>query len=136
MAAGDKIYSAEGAETSITGEREERNPAGTGKEVVLSSDSSKPPPKKKNRGWRAMPFILGNEAFERLATLGLVANFMEYLMREFHMTQVTAANINNIWGGVSNFAPLLGAFISDAYTGRYKAIAFASFADVLEIGTW
>ncbi|KAJ4711254.1 NRT1/PTR family protein 2.2 [Melia azedarach] len=131
MAAGEKKYSEEAGGPSTAEREESNNPAGTGKEVVSSSDSSKPPPKKKHRGWRAMPFILGNETFERLATLGLVANFMVYLMREFHMTQVTAANIINIWGGVSNFAPLLGAFISDAYTGRYKAIAFASFADIL-----
>ncbi|KAJ4711256.1 NRT1/PTR family protein 2.2 [Melia azedarach] len=130
MAAGDKICSEEAGGPS-TAEREERNPAGTGKEVVSSSDSSKPPPKKKHRGWGAMPFILGNETFERLATLGLAANFMVYLMREFHMTQVTAANVINIWGGVSNFAPLFGAFISDTYAGRYKTIAFASFADLL-----
>ncbi|EEF42210.1 nitrate transporter, putative [Ricinus communis] len=86
-------------------------------------------------GWRAMPYILGNETFERLATFGLLANFMVYLMKEFHMEQVTAANIINIWSGLTNFAPLLGAFISDAYVGRFRTIAFASCAAFLGMVT-
>lgn len=73
----------------------------------------------------------GNETFERLATFGLLANFMVYLMRVFHLEQVTAANVLNIWSGVTNFAPLVGAFISDAYVGRFKTIAFASCAAFL-----
>jgi dipeptide/tripeptide permease len=73
----------------------------------------------------------GNETFERLATFGLLANFMVYLMRVFHLEQVTAANVINIWSGVTNFAPLVGAFISDAYVGRFKTIAFASCAAFL-----
>ncbi|MBA0776317.1 hypothetical protein Gotri_011323 [Gossypium trilobum] len=38
-------------------------------------------------GWRAIPFVLGNETFERLASYGLMANFMVYLQREYHMNQ-------------------------------------------------
>ena len=70
----------------------------------------------------------GNETFERMASVGLLANFMVYLTRELHMDQVSAANILNLWFGVSNFAPLLGAFISDSYVGRFSTIAFGSFA--------
>ncbi|KAJ6356150.1 hypothetical protein OIU78_004288 [Salix suchowensis] len=90
---------------------------------------------KKPGGWRAMPFILGNETFERLATFGLLANFMVYLMKVFHLEQVSAANILNIWSGATNFAPLVGAFISDAYVGRFKTIAFASCAALLGMVT-
>lgn len=74
---------------------------------------------------------VGNETFERLATIGLLANFMVYLLKEYHMNQTSAANILNIWGGVTNFAPLLGAFISDTYIGRFKTITFASIAAIL-----
>ncbi|KAJ4711248.1 NRT1/PTR family protein 2.2 [Melia azedarach] len=99
---------------------------------VSSDIDSKPAKaKKKHGGWKAIPYILGNETFERLATLGLSANFMVYLIREFHLSQSSAANVLNIWGGVTNFAPLIGAFISDAFAGRFKTIAFASFASFL-----
>lgn len=73
----------------------------------------------------------GNETFERLAAFGLLANFMVYLTREYHMEQVTASNMIYIWSGVTNFAPLVGAFISDAYVGRFRTIAFASVASLL-----
>ncbi|XP_044492629.1 protein NRT1/ PTR FAMILY 2.13-like [Mangifera indica] len=94
------------------------------------SDSKKAA-KKKPGGWKSMPFILGNETFERLATFGLVANFTVYLVNELFLEQVVAVNIMNIWTGITNFAPLLGAFISDAYVGRFKTIAFSSFASLL-----
>ncbi|OMO51660.1 Proton-dependent oligopeptide transporter family [Corchorus capsularis] len=99
---------------------------------VLSSSSSYTKQKqKKPGGWKAMPYILGNETFERFASVGLLANFMVYLMREFHMDQVSASNVLNIWHGITNFAPLVGAFISDAYAGRFKTILVASFASLL-----
>lgn len=73
----------------------------------------------------------GNETFERLAVFGLFANFMVYMTRELHLDQVYASNIFNIWFGMANFAPLIGAFISDAYVGRFRTIAFASFGSLL-----
>ncbi|KAB1220729.1 Protein NRT1/ PTR FAMILY 2.13 [Morella rubra] len=95
--------------------------------VLADSNASQ----KKPGGWKAMPFIIGNESLERLASFGLLANFMVYLTRELHMDQVMASNIINIWSGVTNFAPLVGAFVSDAYVGRFRTIAFASFASLL-----
>ncbi|KAH6770685.1 nitrate transporter 1.7 [Perilla frutescens var. hirtella] len=79
-------------------------------------------------GWKAMPFVLGNETFERLASIGMVANFMVFLLTEFNMDQVLASNVLNIWSGITNFAPLLGAYISDAHLGRFTTIAYATFS--------
>ncbi|KAF5746618.1 putative nitrate transporter [Tripterygium wilfordii] len=90
---------------------------------------------RKPQGWKAMPFILGNETLERLASYGMLANFMVYLLTFFHMNQAPAANLINIWMGVTNFTPLLGAFISDALIGKFKTIAFASFASLLGLIT-
>ncbi|KAL3654185.1 hypothetical protein CASFOL_003866 [Castilleja foliolosa] len=93
-------------------------------------DEIKPAAQKQRKpgGWKSMPFILGNETFERLAAIGLVANFMVFLMKVFYMDQVMASNVINVWTGVSNFSPLIGAFISDAFLGRFKTIAYATFA--------
>ncbi|KAL8150183.1 hypothetical protein V2J09_019991 [Rumex salicifolius] len=73
----------------------------------------------------------GNETFERLASFSLLANFMVYLKREYGMDQVSASNLIFIWSAVSNFAPVLGAFFSDACFGRFPVIAFSSFAGFL-----
>ncbi|KAG0456215.1 hypothetical protein HPP92_024003 [Vanilla planifolia] len=91
--------------------------------------------KRKPSGWKCMPYIIGNETFEKLAGAGLVANFTVYLIREFHMEQVKAANVLNIFFGTTNFAPLVGAFFSDAYVGRFKTLAFSSVASFLGMVT-
>uniref|UniRef100_A0A7N0VID3 Nitrate transporter n=1 Tax=Kalanchoe fedtschenkoi TaxID=63787 RepID=A0A7N0VID3_KALFE len=90
--------------------------------------------RRKPGGWKSIPYILGNETFERLATFGVLANFQVYLQTQFHMTLVAATNLINIWSGCANFAPLLGAFISDAYLGRFRTVAFASIASLLGMG--
>ncbi|KAJ4974717.1 hypothetical protein NE237_007891 [Protea cynaroides] len=86
---------------------------------------------RKHAGWKTMPYILGNETFQRLASDGLLMNFMLYLLKEFHMDQISAINIINIWSGTANFSPLVGAFICDAYLGRFRTLAFASCASFL-----
>lgn len=71
------------------------------------------------------------ESFERLATIGLLANFTVFLMTVFHMTQVSSSYLIYIWSGIGNFAPLIGAYISDAHIGKFWVIAFASFASLI-----
>ncbi|KAI0516369.1 hypothetical protein KFK09_009042 [Dendrobium nobile] len=100
--------------------------------------SPSPPPeemaekqKRKHSGWKCMPYIIGNETFEKLAGAGLLANFTVYLVSEFHMEQVKAANVVNIFFGTTNFAPLIGAFLSDAYAGRFNTLAFSSVISFL-----
>ncbi|CAN1852528.1 Protein NRT1/ PTR FAMILY 2.13 [Linum perenne] len=78
-----------------------------------------------------MPYILGNEICEKIATVGLSANLMVYLVREYHMEQAKAAVVLNVWYGFTNFLPVVGAFISDAYIGRFKTIVVAAFAQLL-----
>lgn len=56
---------------------------------------------------------------------------MVYLQDEFHMKQVFATNVVNIWSGTTNFAPLFGAFLSDTYLGRFRTLAYASIASLL-----
>ncbi|XP_061995116.1 protein NRT1/ PTR FAMILY 2.13-like [Rosa rugosa] len=91
--------------------------------------------RRKPGGWKAISFVLANDTLERLATFGLLANFMVYLTREMHLDQVSASNIIYIWSGLTNFAPLLGAFVSDSYVGRFRAIAFGSFSLLLGMAT-
>ncbi|XP_057777090.1 protein NRT1/ PTR FAMILY 2.13 [Salvia miltiorrhiza] len=99
-------------------------------------DEAKPSQKQRTPGgWKAMPFVLGNETFERLATIGLLANFMVFLLTQFHMDQVLASNVMNIWMGVTNFAPLIGAYISDAHLGRFRTIAYATFSAIMGMVT-
>lgn len=74
-----------------------------------------------------------NEAFERVASLGLIANMILYLSREYNMETTEASNTLFIWSAVTNFTPVIGAFIADSYTGRYQMVGFGSIATLLVI---
>ncbi|RID53561.1 hypothetical protein BRARA_G00946 [Brassica rapa] len=104
-------------------------------EVLENAKNPNNSPERKRGGWISISFILGNETLERMGTIGLSANFMAYLTNVFHMKLVDASNVFNLWLGLSNLAPLLGAIISDAYAGRFKTIAYASFFSLLGLMT-
>ncbi|TVU45647.1 hypothetical protein EJB05_05138 [Eragrostis curvula] len=94
-------------------------------------DGHPPRPAVKYYGWKAMPFIIGNETFEKLGTLGTSANLLVYLTQVFHMRSVDAATLLNGLNGTTSLAPIIGAFLSDAYLGRYLALAIASVASLI-----
>ncbi|XP_031372240.1 protein NRT1/ PTR FAMILY 2.9-like isoform X2 [Punica granatum] len=85
----------------------------------------------KYRGVRAMPFVIGNETFEKLGTLGTASNLLVYLTSVFNMKSITATNLVNIFNGTINLATLVGAFLCDTYFGRYKTLGFASISSFL-----
>uniref|UniRef100_A0A0E0GI77 Major facilitator superfamily (MFS) profile domain-containing protein n=1 Tax=Oryza nivara TaxID=4536 RepID=A0A0E0GI77_ORYNI len=82
-------------------------------------------------GWKVMPYVIGNETCERLGTIGTTANLLVYLTTVFHIPSAAAATLLNVFSGTSNLAPLLGAFLCDAYLGRYATLAAASIASFL-----
>ncbi|XP_057952120.1 protein NRT1/ PTR FAMILY 2.9-like [Malania oleifera] len=89
------------------------------------------PTEVKYRGVKAMPFVIGNETFEKLGTIGTSSNLLVYLTTVFNMKSITATTLVNTFNGTTNFSPLLGAFLCDTYFGRYKTLGFASVASFL-----
>ncbi|KAI8556852.1 hypothetical protein RHMOL_Rhmol05G0287800 [Rhododendron molle] len=89
-----------------------------------TTDFRKNPAIKKETGsWKACPYILGNECCERLAYYGINTNLVNYLKFQLNQTSVAAvSNVTN-WSGTCYVTPLLGAFLADAYLGRYWTIA-------------
>ncbi|GMH01334.1 hypothetical protein Nepgr_003173 [Nepenthes gracilis] len=88
-------------------------------------------PKPNYRGVKAMPFVIGNETFEKLGTIGTITNLLVYLTTVFNMKSITATNAVNIFNGSANVATLLGAFLCDTYFGRYKTLGFACVSSFL-----
>ncbi|CAN8292516.1 unnamed protein product [Cochlearia groenlandica] len=80
------------------------------------------------RGWKVMPFIIGNETFEKLGIVGSSSNLIIYLTTVFNMKSITAATVVNIYGGTSNFGTIIAAFLCDSYFGRYKTLSIAMIA--------
>ncbi|TXG50409.1 hypothetical protein EZV62_022933 [Acer yangbiense] len=83
------------------------------------------------RGWKAMPFIIGNETFEKLGAIGTLANLLIYLTSVFNMKSIKAATIINVFNGTTNFGTMVGAYLCDTYFGRYKTLGFATFTSFL-----
>ncbi|KAE8690427.1 Protein NRT1/ PTR FAMILY 8.3 [Hibiscus syriacus] len=93
---------------------------------------NKPAIKNKTGTWKACPYILGNECCERLAYYGINTNLVNYL--KFQLNQRNVAAVSNVmnWSGTCYVMPLIGAFLADAYLGRYWTIA--SFSIIYVFG--
>ncbi|GAB4833957.1 hypothetical protein Ancab_032204 [Ancistrocladus abbreviatus] len=93
---------------------------------------NKPAMKNKTGTWKACPFILGNECCERLAYYGINTNLVNYLKYRLNQSNVVAVNNVTSWSGTCYVTPLIGAFLADAYLGRYWTIA--TFSIVYALG--
>lgn len=74
-----------------------------------------------------------NEAFEKVASYGLLPNMIMYLIRDYRFGVAKGTNVLFMWSAATNFTPLLGAFLSDSYLGRFLTIAIASLSSFLVI---
>ncbi|GLJ43898.1 hypothetical protein SUGI_0915060 [Cryptomeria japonica] len=83
--------------------------------------------KRKRGGWKTFPFIIGNEICAGAAITGLAANMIVYLITKFNIKSIEATHIINISNGGNDLSPLVGAFLADAYLGRFWAISIGSF---------
>jgi peptide/histidine transporter 3/4 len=70
----------------------------------------------------------GNETCEKLGTTGTTANLLVYLTTVYGMKSASATTLLNLWDGTVNLTPILGAFLSDSYLGRYTTIVLATVA--------
>ncbi|XP_027331422.1 protein NRT1/ PTR FAMILY 2.9-like [Abrus precatorius] len=116
----------EGERTSMKTIDDEKNIMENNEKHMTDDD-----PKINYRGWKAMPFIIGNETFEKLGAIGTLANLLVYLTTVFNLKNITATNMINIFSGSTNFATILGAFFSDTYFGRYKTLGFCTSTSFL-----
>lgn len=85
----------------------------------------------KKGGLLTMPFIIANESLEKVASYGLLPNMILYLMKDYNLGLAKGNNILFFWSAATNFMPLLGAFLSDSYLGRFLTIGFGSIASFL-----
>ncbi|KAL0325505.1 UNVERIFIED_CONTAM: protein NRT1/ PTR FAMILY 8.1 [Sesamum radiatum] len=77
-------------------------------------------------GWKASPFVIVNEVAERLAFFAIAVNMVNYMVRELHQPLPEAATHVTDWIGAAHILALLGAFLADAYLGRFRTIIIFS----------
>ncbi|KAK6774430.1 hypothetical protein RDI58_029669 [Solanum bulbocastanum] len=98
---------------------------------ILKTNSEDVSSDKKLGGLKTMPFIIANEALEKVASVGLISNMILYLKNEYHLTNASGATILFWWNAMSNFTPIFGAFLADSYLGRFYVIALGTFITLI-----
>lgn len=53
-----------------------------------------------------------------------------YLIGRYNMKANTATNVNNVFSGTFNFSPVVGAFVADAFWGRFRTLLFGTAVGV------
>ncbi|KAH0684433.1 protein NRT1/ PTR FAMILY 1.2-like [Solanum tuberosum] len=82
-------------------------------------------------GLITMPFIIVNESCEKLASYGLLPNMIIYLTTFYHMEAASASVLLALWTALSNGLGLFGAFLSDSYLGRFRAVAIGTISSLI-----
>ncbi|XP_058083347.1 protein NRT1/ PTR FAMILY 8.2-like [Magnolia sinica] len=82
--------------------------------------------KEKTGQWKASVFIIVNEVAERLAFYAIAVSMVSYLVSEMHQSLPNAVTHVTDWVGAAFVLTLLGAFLADAYLGRFKTIIIFS----------
>ncbi|XP_050880438.1 protein NRT1/ PTR FAMILY 8.1 isoform X2 [Lathyrus oleraceus] len=83
-------------------------------------------------GWKAAPYIITNEVIERVAFMAIAVNMTRYLVVEMHQTVPDSATHVTDWIGAAYVLTLLGAFLADAYLGRFRTIII--FSSIYAVG--
>lgn len=71
-------------------------------------------------------FILGNEAAERYSYYGMKGILALYVTNALLKDKDYATTVIHLFGFVNYFMPLLGAWVSDRFWGRYRTILWIS----------
>ncbi|KAK3135867.1 hypothetical protein QOZ80_5BG0424500 [Eleusine coracana subsp. coracana] len=101
------------------------------KQEVFTKDGSvdlrgRPASASRTGRWKACAFLVGYEAFERMAFYGVASNLVVYLTTQLREETVASVrNVNN-WTGAVWMTPIAGAYIADAYLGRFWTFTISS----------
>ncbi|KAK7379315.1 hypothetical protein VNO80_04772 [Phaseolus coccineus] len=85
---------------------------------------------------KASFFVLAIAIIERITYFGIWGNLIMYLTRVIHQDLKTATNNVNYWKGATTLMPLIGGFVGDAYTGRFRMVLLSSLVYLKDFVSW
>ncbi|KAL1298571.1 hypothetical protein HN51_042903 [Arachis hypogaea] len=80
-------------------------------------------------GWTTFPFII--VAGLALASSGIGANLIVYLIQEFNIKSITAAQISNVFNGSTTLFPFIAAVVADSFFGSFPVALVSSSVALL-----
>ncbi|KAI9195956.1 hypothetical protein LWI28_019718 [Acer negundo] len=95
------------------------------REAQISNSGSK------RGGWITFPFLAGTVTGLTVAGMGWSANLIVYLIEEFNIMSIDAAQIVNVLNGCTNLFPVIGAIIADSFFGSFSVISVSSVISLL-----
>ncbi|XAR59797.1 Nitrate-transporting ATPase [Bertholletia excelsa] len=85
----------------------------------------------KKGGWITFPFITATMLGLTLAAAGWMNNLIVYMIEEFHVNSVDAAQIANVVFGCTMMFPVVGAAVADSSLGCFSVISISSLVSLL-----
>ncbi|KAL3336027.1 hypothetical protein AABB24_031985 [Solanum stoloniferum] len=82
-------------------------------------------------GWITFPFIIGSSVGLTLAFGGWTNNLIVYLIKEFDVESIDAAQISNLVNGAGSLIPVVAAIIADSFLGCFSTIWISSIISLL-----
>ncbi|RDX73618.1 Protein NRT1/ PTR FAMILY 2.6, partial [Mucuna pruriens] len=82
-------------------------------------------------GWKSFPFIIGSLAGMSLAGAGVNGNLIVYLIREFNIKSITAAQVANVANGTSSLSPIVAAIVADSFFGSFTLALLSSCVSLM-----
>nr|XP_043609265.1 protein NRT1/ PTR FAMILY 2.7-like [Erigeron canadensis] len=84
-------------------------------------------------GWITFPFLIATMGCLTIAAGGWTSNLIVYLINEFNVKNIDAAQIATIVNGCMTLFPIIGAILADSFFGSYLVILISSFVSLLGI---
>ncbi|XP_057955926.1 protein NRT1/ PTR FAMILY 2.7 [Malania oleifera] len=82
-------------------------------------------------GWITFPYITAGVVGVTVAGGGCLANIIVYMIEEFQVKSIDAAQILNVFGGSACLVPVAGAVIADSFWGCFSVIWVSSSISLL-----
>ncbi|KAF8105879.1 hypothetical protein N665_0152s0016 [Sinapis alba] len=95
--------------------------------------SQEPSTKHRGGGWITFPFMIGTLLGLTIAAGGWLLNLIVYLIQEFNVKSIAAAQISNIVNGCICMAPVIGAVAADSFFGTIPVIAVSAFFSLMGV---
>ncbi|CAH2065327.1 unnamed protein product [Thlaspi arvense] len=90
-------------------------------------------PNGKRGGWITFPFMIVTLLGLSITSFGWVMNLIVFLIEEFNIKNIAAAQISNVANGCLSILPLVAAILADSFFGNIPVISASAFISLIGI---